>query len=305
MANSDWRDLEHLVANIQRGLAPEASVEHNVKVMGKDSEIERQIDIYVKQQIGQYTMTIAIDCKDYKRPVDVKGVEEFAGMVQDIRANKGVLVCPAGFTSSAKKLAKKKEIELYRPVDNNDHKWRVKATMPAVCEYISAGMSFKISCSYPGPFKLEKHPADLDALSVEGQRLGTALDVAMEKWNNGEYPPQPGQHDDLAIFRDVEVQVDNGYGGLAPVQLTVTLFVQVERYFGQIAIDRISGFLDEQTGLTITNSFVTGAIDPVEIRNQWQKLDDKAEAPIKPVLSIRGLIGWDLDKKLPANAKKK
>lgn len=294
MANSDWLDLEHLVAKIQRSLAPDASVEHNAKVFGVDTEVERQIDVLVKQRIGQYEMMIAIDCKDYKTPVDVKGVEEFAGMISDIRANKGVLVCPAGFSATAKKLAKKKQIELYRPVDTDDHKWRVKPTMPAIFDYVKAGLSFGISCSYPGPFRISMDIGSIEAYSVDGQALGTPYEVAIARWNNGEYPATVGLHEPIPIFPGFhEVQVDNGSGGMAPVTLTVSLHVTVERFFGQLALDRISGFLDVQTGMTVTNSFTVGAIDPKEIYNTWTRLGEGETPPINPVLAVRGLEGWE------------
>lgn len=293
LANDDWRDLEHLVAKIQRKLAPKATVEHNVKLAGRDSETDRQIDVLVTQQIGQYEMKIAIDCKDYKTPVDVKGVEEFVGMVQDVGAHKGVLVCPAGFTTTAKKLAKKRQIELYRPVDTGDHKWRVKATLPAICEYIGASMSFTIAYTIPKPFAIKEHPATMVVHSLDGEYLGTALDKAMSIWNAGNYPTEPGVYENLAIFPAQEVMVNGQYGELVPVTLTVSLKVTAKRYFGQLNIDEISGFLDEQTGLTIANSFVVGVISPIEIENQWLRLNDGEAPPICPVLSIRGLVGWE------------
>lgn len=39
---------------------------------GVDSVTKRQIDVLVEQNIGQYTMQIVIDCKDYAKPVDEK-----------------------------------------------------------------------------------------------------------------------------------------------------------------------------------------------------------------------------------------
>ncbi|SOE67029.1 Restriction endonuclease [Burkholderia sp. YR290] len=292
LANDDWRDLEHLVANIQKGLAPEAKVEHNVKLPGRDSETERQIDVLVTQQIGQYEMKIAIDCKDYKTPVDVKGVEEFVGMVQDVGAHKGVLVCPAGFTSTAKKLAKKRQIELYRPVDTGDHKWRVRATIPATFEVVAATMSLALSYEYPQPMAIKENFFNIEAQAPDGTKLGTAAEAAMTTWNAGQYPTEPGNYDGLPIFPMPEVLVDGHYGGLVPVQITLSLRVSSTRYFGQLAIDRLSGFLDEQTGLTIANSFVVGAINVEEIQSQWKRLDETEEAPIAPVLCLRGLTGF-------------
>jgi hypothetical protein len=80
----EWKLLEHLVTEIQRQLAPNASVRHNVTLLGVDRETQRQIDVLVEQRIGQYSMLIVIDCKDYAKPVDVKGVEEFYGLVRDV-----------------------------------------------------------------------------------------------------------------------------------------------------------------------------------------------------------------------------
>ncbi|MGC2962941.1 restriction endonuclease [Paraburkholderia graminis] len=292
MANNDWRDLEHLVANIQRKLAPEAKVEHNVKLPGRDSETERQIDVLVTQQIGQYEMKIAIDCKDYKTPVDVKGVEEFMGMVEDVGAHKGVLVCPAGFSASAKKLAKKRQIELYRPVDTGDHKWRITATIPVTFEVVTAAMSFSLSYEYPQPIAIREKFFSIDVQAPDGTKLGTAAETAMKAWSAGRYPSEPGVYDGLAIFPIPEVLVDGQYGGLVPVKMMLNLSVSSKMYFGQLNIDRLSGFLDEQTGLTIANSFVVGGINPDEIQSQWTRLERTEEAPIPPVLSLRGLTGF-------------
>jgi hypothetical protein len=51
-----FRGLEILVAKIQRQLAPEATVQHNVALVGRKSKIKRQIDVLVEQMVGQYRM---------------------------------------------------------------------------------------------------------------------------------------------------------------------------------------------------------------------------------------------------------
>src|SRR5579884_1635173 len=96
--SKDSRDLEILVAKIQSQLAPDAEVIHDARLRGRNSNTERQIDVLVRQRIGQYEMIIVLDAKDHARPVDVKGVEEFYGLVSDVGAHKGALVCPRGFT---------------------------------------------------------------------------------------------------------------------------------------------------------------------------------------------------------------
>jgi hypothetical protein len=121
----NYRELEILVAKIQKQLAPDAEVLHNVKLDGRLSRTRRQIDVLGRQRIGQYEMAIVLECKDSARPIDVKGVEEFSGLVKDVGAQKGVLVCPTGFTAAAKTRASNLQIELYSPVDTDPHKWRV------------------------------------------------------------------------------------------------------------------------------------------------------------------------------------
>src|SRR5450830_657582 len=293
MAKNDWRDLEQLVAKIQRSLAPQAFVEHNAKVWGVDSETNRQIDVLVKQRIGQYEMMIAIDCKDHQTPNDVKGVEEFAGMVEDIRANKGVLVCPSGFTPSAKKKAKKLQMELYRPVDTEEHKWKVQPTLPAIFEFVRTGLAFRLRGTAPAPLMVSEEIGSLCAYSSSGEKLGTAHEIAANRWNDGEFPITPGVHEFVPVYPGFEeVQIDNGFGTMVPVSLGVSLHVVVETFFGHILIDQISGLLDEHTGETLTNSLTTGLINLEHIYNTWERLADGVPPPLKPVLTVRGLEEW-------------
>jgi hypothetical protein len=45
----------------------------------------------------------------------MKGVEEFDGLLRDVGAQKGVLVCPKGFTGAATTRAQGLQIDLYSP----------------------------------------------------------------------------------------------------------------------------------------------------------------------------------------------
>jgi hypothetical protein len=288
----DWQILEELVASIQKQLAPEAIVEHNVLVKGKITGVDRQVDILVTQMIGQYKMTIAIDCKDTKRPVDTKGVGEFSELVRDIQANKGVLVCPAGFSKPALKTAKSYQIELYRPVDTGNHKWKVRASIPALCDFRSTALAFGIECSAPHPFAIKSHPANFIVFDESGQNLGTPLAVASAKWNSGNFPTEPGNHTKCSIFGDKTTLVDNGYGTLVSINLYVDLHVQQTLHFGQVSIEKVSGFLDAQTSLVVTNSFTTGLLSPLEVERTWTKLNPGESPPVAPVLKLMGLDCW-------------
>jgi hypothetical protein len=291
---SDSTALEILVAKIQKQLAPGAEVIHNAHLPGRDSKVERQIDVLVRQRIGQYEMLIVLDCKDHSRPVDVKGVEEFHGLLEDVGAHKGALVCPKGFTPAAKERARGWQIDLYSPIDTDPHKWQAKVTAPVLCDFREAMLSLRVSCSAPMPFRLPYNMSELEVHdSVDRSRLGAPTDTAIEKWENGEYPTEPGQHDDLPIYDRKDVLVENGYGQLAPMELTVSFLVRQTFYFGQIPIKELSGFRDELSGAIITNAFTTGIIDPNAIEATWTRLNSVDELPGPVMMRLVGLIGYE------------
>jgi len=128
----NWQEFEKLAANIQQELAPKARVESNAKLLGKRSGVERQIDILIEEAVAQYNIRVVIDCKDYKAPVDVKGVEEFIGLAEDVSANKGAMIAATGFTDAAKKRAKDAGIDLYRLIDTTSMKWSAYVSLPCV-----------------------------------------------------------------------------------------------------------------------------------------------------------------------------
>jgi hypothetical protein len=290
---SDARDLEILVAKIQGQLSPDAEVLHDVKLPGRQSERDRQIDVLVRQRIGQYEMLIILDCKDYKVPVDVKGVEEFHGLQTDVGAHKGVLVCPRGFTKAAKTRAEKLQIDLYSPVDTDPHKWQVKVFAPVICDFREAKISFRVACSAPAPFMMPRDYFTSIVIYDKNQReLGIPYQTAIEKWNTGNFPLEPGEHTNLPIFENLEVLSDNGYGMRIPVELTVSLIIEQQFFYGQLPISKISGFKDELSGAVICNAFTTGIFDINDVIENWTPIQSETELPMPVMMRLRGLVGW-------------
>jgi len=143
--------------------------------------------------------------------------------------------------------------------------------------------------------RISQHPADFEVFATTGERLDTPLMVASARWNGRDFPKDVGDHENLLIYQGHATQVDNGYGTLMPVTLTVGLRVTSEVYFGQLAIERISGFLDEHTELVVTNSLTTGGLRPAEVESQWKKLSLGEVPPMRPVMTLRGLTCWGTD----------
>jgi hypothetical protein len=210
-----------------------------------------------------------------------------------VGAQKGVLVCPSGFSKAAKNRAEGLQIDLYSPVDTDPHKWQAKPLIPALCDFRSARMSFAFAATAPLPFML---PIDFYASNMvfdaQGNELGTMLATAMKKWNDGCFPTDVGVHDTLPIFDAAEVLTDNDYGMRAPIHLSVSLYVERTLYYGMFPIQRMSGFKDELRGGIITNAFTVGILSPEEIERDWKLIEHEADAQLRPVITLTGLVGW-------------
>ena len=131
----DWRVFEKIVAQIHKTLSPKATVTHDAKILGQDSKQHRQIDVSIRQHIGAYPILIIIQCRHYQNKVDLNDVEQFLGVVNDVRANAGVIVSNAGFTSGAMTLAKNRGIHLCSVFDAENKDWSILLQLPVVCDF--------------------------------------------------------------------------------------------------------------------------------------------------------------------------
>lgn len=236
-----------------------------------------------------------LDCKDHSRRIDVNGVGEFLALINDVGAHKGALICPRGFSAAAKDMARAHSIDLYSPVDTEPHKWQMRVKVPVVCDFRSAGIGFGISTTVPKPFRMpmEFHNSMMIHEVGSEKKLGIPMPYALEKWNRGGFTIEPGKHDYIPLFDQKTVLMDNGYGELISVDLTVSIWVKQQYFFGSLPIKQLSGFKDELSGAVITNAFTTGIIDPNDVYDNWQRIESIAAAPQKPLITLRGLIGYD------------
>ncbi len=83
------------------------------KLIGKYSRIKREIDVSVFDKDNLKNPLFIVECKRHKRKLNVKHVEGFFGVIEDVEAKKGILVCPSGFTKGACNYAQAKGIALW------------------------------------------------------------------------------------------------------------------------------------------------------------------------------------------------
>jgi hypothetical protein len=287
MSVPDWKKLEQLAADIQRQLSPNSKITHNVKIPGQQSGVDRQIDVLIEDRVGQFPVRIAIECKDRSAPVDVNVVGEFHALLQDTKISKGVLVAPRGFTKAALQLAASHDIETYRPIDTDPHKWRCAVSIPTICDCRSARIGLRLSFSLPLPLKIPYDPTGILLYDQNDQPTRSIAEVAAQRWDDGKYPVEPGHHE-VALCGEDPAKIDNGYGRIVPIDLTALIEVSRRRFFGQTPVAKVKGFEDSQTGAVITNAFEFNLLDPDDVEKNWTEIGE-SEPPTPAALFVNGL----------------
>lgn len=101
----EWVDYEQQVFEVFKEHFPAATIQKNVHIVGRFSKRKRQIDILMAEDTPAGTLKTVVDAKCFKRKVDVKAVDGLAGFVDDVGAQRGMLITNEGFTRAALKRA--------------------------------------------------------------------------------------------------------------------------------------------------------------------------------------------------------
>ena len=98
---TSWKEYESIIYEHLQTEFPDADINRDVRKMGALSKTSRQIDILISDYKAGNIITTAVDAKHHARPLDVKKVEEFIGLLKDISVTRGIMVSSAGYTKSA------------------------------------------------------------------------------------------------------------------------------------------------------------------------------------------------------------
>lgn len=101
MIDKDWSSYEKEVFGCIKDNYPKADVKFDVRLKGRYSKRLRQIDVLITENCPFGLSQIIVDAKLHKRKLDVKAVEQFEGLVDDVGAEKGLLISNKGYSKSA------------------------------------------------------------------------------------------------------------------------------------------------------------------------------------------------------------
>ncbi len=286
MGKPKWRRFEDLAASIQRELSPEARIEQNERVVGRRSGRSREIDIAVYQSVGQYELFIAIDCKDHRRKVNVKDVESFMGLVDDVGANQAAIVSQRGFTAAASQRAADGGIRCFRLIDTEESDWKSCLAIPAVARVLELS-TFRLCFSGQSEFALSPPAGELGlspVLRSDGSPIGSVRDLLLGRWSSGEIPTTPGEHKGLSLTDEETFMA--GEGSLEPVRLSVDVVVIEQRFFGYIPVSETRGFADEVRGGLHAREMRTGPISVNVVEAGWTPIASDTQLAVEPVLQL-------------------
>lgn len=122
---------ERLTALVFKALDDQNTVIHDLKLSGEDPEVKHQIDVDIELP-GIGARRVLIECKDFDvgdKPVGIGIVRDFRSVIEDTKADLGIIITCIGFTGPAKKYAQSKGIKLciMRIAESDDLKGRIES----------------------------------------------------------------------------------------------------------------------------------------------------------------------------------
>lgn len=107
-----WKEYEKKLYEKLSEIYPDCEIEFNDSIFGLYSRTERQIDFSIRGNVAGRKVLGIVDAKFYNKNVDVKVVESFIGMTEDVNANFGLIITNKGYSKSAKNRVKFSNLKL-------------------------------------------------------------------------------------------------------------------------------------------------------------------------------------------------
>lgn len=107
-----WRKYERQIHQELTSVFTDCEFEFDDRIFGKYSKIDRQIDISIRGKVGGNKILGIIDCKHFSTNIDIKIIESFLGMLEDTKANFGLIITNRGYSLAAKNRANIRNLKL-------------------------------------------------------------------------------------------------------------------------------------------------------------------------------------------------
>jgi hypothetical protein len=305
-----WRRFEKLVARMICTLSPDGTeVVYDDSIRGHLSQADRQIDVSIRSKSGGRTELVIVQCRDHKSRLDVNAVGEFAAVIGDVEASRGVMISVHGWTDTAKTYARALNIELLRLVDAEQKIWaeyfgsepptfRQVLKLPTLVTYRHLELSFEFHSSrvlsgFRMPF--ETHLGEL--VYADGAAAGSPADIIGRLWTEEVIPHQPGAGLlVIELSEPVFFEIDPSRTPICRF-LWAASVVETHR-FGWWQITKMEGLANDLDGTILSRGFTLAPLNPEDVENNWQRVASPDSAPARPIIRLHMTSGWELNEKV-------
>jgi hypothetical protein len=241
--------FQKLLTAIHACIASSVSVEESALLTDKETGEQREVDIVVRSQVGDYPLVLSVEVRDRSRRAGSGWVEEMAGKHQALQTNKLVLVSKSGFTKPAMEKARAREIETLTIEEACVTDWDLALKLEGQGVFQFFNIQFHCSAHIAG--KSDWHPAYLSDTVIlpSGERTSVG-DIVSFVLSNPTAKQAILSHFDLTKEQEYHVVYDVPTGTLlenAPhvqkslVKLSIGLHLDFEATPVELASGRFRG----------------------------------------------------------------
>lgn len=109
-----WDEYEDSTLNYLQAKFHNSKVTKNVKILGKLSNTNRQIDVLIETQVADIYLPIVVECKRWASKLDVADVGSFIDKLNDVGITRGMMISRNGYSQAAYQRAiSEKDINLH------------------------------------------------------------------------------------------------------------------------------------------------------------------------------------------------
>lgn len=197
-----WATYEEQVFELLKEHFPAAEIARNVHARGLFSKRKRQIDILITEQTPAGTLKTVVETKFFKRKVDVKAIDGLSGFVEDVGANRGMLITTGGYTKAALKRAFYGPSDLELDVLNFSELQRFQAfgAIPRAGKHaflVPAPFGWVIDATQGNGYLACMYQRGLDAQTAKEQKEFLYIDF----WDRTKEPFTAAELDDYQVAR--------------------------------------------------------------------------------------------------------
>lgn len=297
-----WMEYEQLAKKILSDLMPYADVTWNDHIVGTQSTARRQIDVSARWRGEDGDHLLIVSVKDWKTRADIKAVGLFISEIQDVQADRAILICSGGFSRKAVTYARNVGVQLMSLQTAKSTVWSNELRFPIIWEKLNAYVTIEgVFRTVASGHLMGKANSKLPIMSMDGgQSVADPLSSFVEAWNaqaldlttgiTHEFIPQTGSASFL--FRS-----EDGRQIWQPIsQFSLSYKVEPEIWLEYYTPAEARGFIDHlQEGLVIP-TFIDLADFPKAIGKTATKIDNAEAVAIRARrFSITGDVTGDLE----------